>query len=107
MSNQMSRQELNQQSQELITRAMFYHQWVWECFNLNPADYISLNIIMRRTDKLLTPIELAKAIRITAGRITGVVDRLEKAAYVHRKIDSKDRRFVFIQPNAFNQIKIK
>jgi DNA-binding MarR family transcriptional regulator len=54
---------------------------------------------MRRADKLLTHIELAKAIRLTSGGITGVIDRLEKARYVQRKGDRKDRRLKFIQPN--------
>jgi DNA-binding MarR family transcriptional regulator len=54
---------------------------------------------MERADKPLTHIELANAIRLTSGAITGVIDRLEDAKYVQRKGDGKDRRLKFIQPN--------
>jgi DNA-binding MarR family transcriptional regulator len=53
-----------------------------------------------KSDKLLTPIELAKAIRMTSGGITGVIDRLEKkAGYVQRKINTKDPRRKVIHLN--------
>ncbi len=35
---------------------------------------------------------------LTTGAITGVVDRLEKAGFVHRERDIDDRRKVFIAP---------
>jgi DNA-binding MarR family transcriptional regulator len=39
---------------------------------------------------------LAEVTGLTTGAITGVVDRLEKAGFVHRERDESDRRKVFI-----------
>jgi DNA-binding MarR family transcriptional regulator len=54
-----------------------------------------------RADNPLTGIELAKATGLSFATITGIIDRLEKAGYVRRKRDDKDRRLVlvFIIPN--------
>ncbi|HEY4063047.1 MAG TPA: MarR family transcriptional regulator [Puia sp.] len=40
--------------------------------------------------------DLAKATRLTTGAITNVIDRLEKAGYVRRGPDPKDRRKVIV-----------
>jgi DNA-binding MarR family transcriptional regulator len=40
--------------------------------------------------------DLAKATRLTTGAITNVIDRLEKAGYVKRSPDPKDRRKVIV-----------
>jgi DNA-binding MarR family transcriptional regulator len=40
--------------------------------------------------------DLAKATRLTTGAITNVIDRLEKAGYVKRGPDPKDRRKVIV-----------
>jgi DNA-binding MarR family transcriptional regulator len=40
--------------------------------------------------------DLAKATRLTTGAITNVIDRLEKAGYVRRSADPKDRRKVIV-----------
>ena len=45
-----------------------------------------------------TASQLAEETGLSTGAITGVVDRLEKAGYVRRKRDQKDRRLVFINP---------
>ena len=39
---------------------------------------------------------LAKATRLTTGAITNVIDRLEKAGFVKRSADPKDRRKVIV-----------
>jgi DNA-binding MarR family transcriptional regulator len=40
--------------------------------------------------------DLAKATRLTTGAITNVIDRLEKAGFVRRSADPKDRRKVIV-----------
>ena len=40
--------------------------------------------------------DLAKATRLTTGAITNVIDRLEKAGFVNRSPDPKDRRKVIV-----------
>ncbi len=51
--------------------------------------------------------ELAKATRLTTGAITNLIDRLEKAGFVKRSPDAKDRRkvIVSIQPKKINKAK--
>src|SRR5580704_4575109 len=44
----------------------------------------------------LTAGRLAELTGLTTGAITGVIDRLEKARFVRRERDDKDRRKVFI-----------
>ena len=46
----------------------------------------------------MTAGRLAELTGLTTGAITGVVDRLEKAGFVHRERDDRDRRKVFIAP---------
>src|ERR1700675_744262 len=47
-------------------------------------------------DGRVTAGRLAEVTGLTTGAITGVVDRLEKAAFVRRERDENDRRKVFI-----------
>ena len=51
--------------------------------------------------------ELAKATRLTTGAITNLIDRLQKAGFVKRSPDAKDRRkvIVSIQPKKINKAK--
>lgn len=42
--------------------------------------------------------QLAEVTGLTTGAITGIIDRLEKAGFVRRERDAKDRRKVFIRP---------
>jgi DNA-binding MarR family transcriptional regulator len=44
--------------------------------------------------------DLARITGLTTGAITNVIDRLEKAGYVERERDTKDRRKVFVKPIA-------
>jgi DNA-binding MarR family transcriptional regulator len=49
---------------------------------------------------------LAEATGLTTGAITGVIDRLEKAGFVHRERDEVDRRKVYVTLNQANGAKI-
>ena len=46
----------------------------------------------------MTAGRLAELTGLTSGAITGVIDRLEKAGFVRRERDERDRRKVFIAP---------
>jgi DNA-binding MarR family transcriptional regulator len=46
----------------------------------------------------VTPGQLARETGLTSGAITGVVDRIERAGYIRRERDTKDRRRVFLVP---------
>lgn len=45
----------------------------------------------------LTPGDLARAVGVTSGAVTGVVDRLERAGYARREPDPADRRRLRIE----------
>ena len=43
---------------------------------------------------------VAELTGLTTGAVTGVIDRLEKAGFVHRELDPADRRKVIVAPDA-------
>jgi MarR family len=65
-----------------------------ERIGINPTDLNCLNILS--FSGALTAGDLAKATGLTTASITGVVDRLEQAGFVHRERDTHDRRRVVI-----------
>ena len=58
-------------------------------FGLNRTDMRALDIL---SNGPLAPSALAQRLGITTGGLTSVVDRLEKAGYVRRRNDPRDRR---------------
>ncbi len=64
---------------------------------INATDLNCLNILSFSGQ--LTAGELARATGLTTASITGVVDRLEQAGFVHRERDAVDRRRVVIHLN--------
>jgi DNA-binding MarR family transcriptional regulator len=46
----------------------------------------------------VTPGQLAVETGLTTGAITGVVDRLQRAGYIKRRRDPRDRRRLFLEP---------
>jgi len=62
---------------------------------LNRTDWRCLDILGTRGP--MTAGELAKAVRLTTGAVTGVLDRLEAAHLVRRIRDTKDRRRVIVE----------
>jgi len=65
-----------------------------ERIGINATDLNCLNILSFSGQ--LTAGELAKATGLTTASITGVVDRLEQAGFVHRERDATDRRRVVV-----------
>jgi len=100
-SSTTSRKELidllNQQSRELSNRTVLFHHWISELLGLNTIDHKCLDLIVR-ADSSITGAQLANITGLSSGAITGVIDRLEKAGYVVRERDKKDRRLVYIKP---------
>lgn len=45
-----------------------------------------------------TPSELAKRVNLTTGSASRMIDRLERAGFVRRRPDQRDRRRVLIEP---------
>jgi DNA-binding MarR family transcriptional regulator len=65
-------------------------------YGLNPTDMRSLDIVGQAGP--LSPTALARRVGFTTGGITTVIDRLERAGYVRRVADPRDRRRLLIEP---------
>jgi DNA-binding MarR family transcriptional regulator len=62
---------------------------------LNRTDWRCLDILGTRGR--MTAGQLADAVRLTTGAVTGVLDRLEAAGLIRRIRDTKDRRKVIVE----------
>lgn len=89
------REELRVQA----TRTVVFHSAVAARLGITITDLSCLNLLRMRGP--LTPGELADLLGIArGGAITTVVDRLERAGYVRRNRDARDRRRVRVEPVA-------
>ncbi len=68
---------------------------VMERAGINRTDWRCLDILGTRGP--MTAGQLAGAVRLTTGAVTGVLDRLEAAGLVRRVRDIKDRRKVIVE----------
>lgn len=64
-------------------------------FGLNSTDARALEVVSRTGP--LTAKTLARALGMTSGGVTTVIDRLEQAGYARRRDDAIDRRRVLIE----------
>lgn len=81
---------------ELNARAIMFHHAVGEHMGLSATEHKAADILRRFGP--MTAGELAEKTALTTGAVTGLVDRLEKAGFVRREHDSRDRRRVIIKP---------
>jgi DNA-binding MarR family transcriptional regulator len=81
--------------QHLSTATVMMHAAIAERFGLSATDAKCMNFI--RVSEAITAGQLAERSGLTTGAITGVIDRLEKAGFVRRTSDPKDRRRVMIE----------
>jgi DNA-binding MarR family transcriptional regulator len=88
---------INQESRELSNRTVLFHHWISEYLGLNTIDHKCLDIVVR-AESPVTGVQLAGLTGLSSGAVTGMLDRLEKAGYVIRQRDHKDRRQVFVKP---------
>lgn len=75
--------------------SVLFSQTVAEQIGLNPTDLESLEILLREGP--VPAGRLAERTGLTSGAVTGVIDRLERAGFVHRQPDPADRRRVIVQ----------
>jgi DNA-binding MarR family transcriptional regulator len=68
---------------------------VMERAGINRTDWRCLDILGTRGP--MTAGQLAEAVRVTTGAVTGVLDRLETAGLVRRVRDTQDRRKVIVE----------
>jgi DNA-binding MarR family transcriptional regulator len=81
---------------EMSTETIMFHQAVADELGLYIADHKCLDLLHRFG--AMPAGRLAELTSLTTGAITGMIDRLEKAGYVKRAIDPKDRRKTIVEP---------
>ena len=78
-----------------IAGAIFFNQRVAERFHLNLTDTQCLNIL--ELTGPATPSQLAAHTGLTSGGVTVVLDRLQKAGFIKREPNPRDRRSILIR----------
>jgi DNA-binding MarR family transcriptional regulator len=81
---------------EMSTDAVMFHQALADELGLYIADHKCMDIIHRFG--AMPAGRLGEMTGLTTGAITGMIDRLEKAGYVRRTNDPKDRRKTIVEP---------
>ena len=81
---------------EMSTETIMFHQSVADVLGLHITDHKCLDLI--RQYGAMPAGRLAELTGLTTGAVTGIIDRLEKAGYVRRANDPKDRRRTIVEP---------
>jgi MarR family transcriptional regulator, organic hydroperoxide resistance regulator len=89
-------QRLEQGVRRMLAGAIIFNDQVAHSIGLNATDLQCLNLL--ELQGALTPGELARCCGLTTGGVTVVLDRLEKAGYVRREANPRDRRSLLIRP---------
>ncbi len=72
-----------------------FDEYVAAAIGINRTDMRCLDILSQRGS--ITAGQLAKAMHLSSGAITTLVDRLERAGYARRRRDTEDRRRVLVE----------
>jgi DNA-binding MarR family transcriptional regulator len=88
-------QAITEKFREMSTETIMFHQAVADVLGLHITDHKSLELIHRFG--AMPAGRLAELTGLTTGSITGIIDRLEKAGYVRRISDPKDRRRTIVE----------
>jgi DNA-binding MarR family transcriptional regulator len=96
----MNRKEIIQnivdKFREMSLEAVMFHQALADELGLYVTDHKCMDIIHRFG--AMPAGRLGEMTGLTTGAITGMIDRLEKAGYVRRTNDPKDRRKTIVEP---------
>ena len=80
----------------MSTETIMFHQSVADVLGLHITDHKCLDLI--RQYGAMPAGRVAELTGLTTGAVTGIIDRLEKAGYVRRANDPKDRRRTIVEP---------
>ncbi|HEV3329562.1 MAG TPA: MarR family transcriptional regulator [Bryobacteraceae bacterium] len=89
-------QTVGTEVRRFLAGGIFFNLKVAEDIGINATDLQCLNVLELQGSA--TPTELAGWSRLTTGGITVVLDRLEKAGFIRRDPNPKDRRSTIIRP---------
>jgi DNA-binding MarR family transcriptional regulator len=81
----------------MSTRSVVLHSVVAEKLGLSPSDHKCVDLIYCQGEETLTAGGLAELTGLSTGAVTGVLDRLERAGFIERVGDPKDRRRVIVR----------
>jgi DNA-binding MarR family transcriptional regulator len=98
-------QAINDKLREMSTETILFHQAVADVLGLHITDHKCLDIIYRFG--AMPAGRLAELTGLTTGAVTGIIDRLEKAGYVRRANDPKDRRRTIVEPTRNKKLEKK
>jgi DNA-binding MarR family transcriptional regulator len=90
---------------EMSTETIMFHQAVADVLGLHITDHKCLDLI--RQYGAMPAGKLAELTGLTTGAVTGTIDRLEKAGYVRRANDPKDRRRTIVEPTKNKKLERK
>ncbi|WP_130439328.1 MarR family winged helix-turn-helix transcriptional regulator [Streptomyces sp. BK239] len=83
---------------DLIAAHLVGQQEMAQRLGLNVSDLTCLGYVFQAGEDLLTAGDLATRVHVTTGAVTGILNRLERAGYVTRRPDPRDRRRVRVAP---------
>ena len=96
MSNrQQLVEELNQASQRVGNRTVIFTHAIAGHIGLSATEFECLDFIQEQGP--VPAGRLAELTGLTTGAVTGLIDRLEKAGFLHRTNDPGDRRRVLVE----------
>jgi len=96
MSREQIVQNIVDKFREMSTETVMFHQVLADELGLYISDHKCMDIIHRFG--AMPAGRLGEMTGLTTGAITGMVDRLEKAGYLRRTNDPKDRRKTIVEP---------
>jgi DNA-binding MarR family transcriptional regulator len=96
MSRKETIHDIVDKFREMSIDAVMFHQALANELGLYITDHKCLDIIHRFG--AMPAGRLGEMTGLTTGAITGMIDRLEKAGYVRRTNDPKDRRKTIVEP---------
>src|SRR5919109_3153759 len=96
MKREETIQAIIDKRREMSTETIMFHQAVADVLGLYITDHKCLDLI--RHYGAMPAGRLADLTGLTTGAVTGIIDRLEKAGYVRRVNDPKDRRRTIVEP---------
>jgi MarR family transcriptional regulator, organic hydroperoxide resistance regulator len=89
-------QSLNGEVRRFIAAAILFNLKVADEVGLNGTDMQCLNLLQLQGSA--TPGEFARWAYLSTGGVTVVLDRLEKAGYIRREPNPRDRRSSIVRP---------
>ena len=96
MSREETIQNIVAKFREMSIEAVMFHQTLADELGLYITDHKCMDVIHRFG--AMPAGRLGEMTGLTTGAITGMIDRLEKAGYVRRTNDPKDRRKTIVEP---------